>query len=61
MAKTTYEDHANGMDIVVKLDGRVTGHIRQGHWGWRYQPKGTKRFHGEASFDLNRVKRSLER
>lgn len=56
----TYEDHGNGMDKIVKLDGKVTGYIRQGHWGWRYEPKGTRRFQGEASFSLDVVKRSLE-
>jgi hypothetical protein len=34
----TYQDHANGLDIVVKVGGRVSGYIRRGHWGWRYQP-----------------------
>jgi hypothetical protein len=56
----TYQDHANGLDIVVKVGGRVSGYIRRGHWGWRYQPKGTRNFHGEASFSLDVVKQSLE-
>lgn len=60
MTKLTYANHSNGIDIVVKLDGKIAGYIRRGHWGWRYQPKGSKNFHGEPSFSLDIVKRSLE-
>lgn len=60
MPKLTYTPHRNGLDIVVKLDRKPVGYIRRGHWGWRYHPKGSRNFSGEASFSLDTVKRSLE-
>jgi hypothetical protein len=32
--------------IVVKIDGKVSGHIKQVSDGWQYCPKGSKKFTG---------------
>lgn len=45
--------------IQVRIDGKVSGHIRHTEDGWAYQPKGSKAI-GERNPSLNAVKRSLE-
>lgn len=55
----TYIDHAQ--HSVVKLDGKVVGHILCSFGEWFYSPKGVgKKFNGEKMPSRAAVKRSLE-
>ena len=60
MNRISYATAHNGIDIQVKVNGKVAGHIRRGHWGYLYVPVGGKMIMSEASFSLEVIKKQLE-